>query len=563
MKISIIIINQKCITDLQQTINSLLFQSDNNFDIVIVDSSGTNNETEICSLTNCTYISENPKFSFYQLANIGISKTIGDYCIFLSGGEQLADDHAVEELYLNQLDRDIIFCNLISNETVGEEKPFIYKKIAASSLILDTVSLKCAVIKRSILLELYFFDEKMEEIASWCFFVESILAHGKTFKHINMFLTICMMNNAINNVKILPAFEEKLKKILPEILPMYAQEFIDYKNCTEIRDSDAYLVLSKFAKTFFFRTFMSIRTFCMKHGIYYEQKAYIRKKMLYRQIKRQDKKTRKIVDRKIVVLPYNILQRSLNNDEDIIVSLTSYGYRVINSVPYAIYSLFTQTVLPNRIILYLGENEWNENNIPESLKRLKLSGLEIVYCEDLKSYKKLIPAIAKFPNNTIITFDDDVYYTKETIEELISEYKQSDRRTVICHRGAVVERRCGEFLAYNKWKDYVYGNKYSLYSPIGVNGVLYPGGVFDKEILNKEIFMKYAPFADDLWFWLMSYKLGLKIINVENTSQEKNLNVDTMEQLIRENSTALNFINFVDGANDTQFKLLLDYYGLK
>jgi len=143
------------------------------------------------------------------------------------------------------------------------------------------------------------------------------------------------------------------------------------------------------------------------------------------------------------------------------------------------------------------------------------------------------------------------------------EYRKSDKRSVICHRGALVERRLGEFLPYNQWKDYIYGNKYSLYSPIGVNGVLYPGDIYDEEIFKKEIFMKYAPFADDLWFWLMSYRLGINIIIVEFTSQEENLNVDTMDQLIRKNSTALNFINFVDGANDTQLKLLLEYYQLK
>jgi len=563
MRISIIVINQDSLVDLERTINCLQFQSDKDFEIVVIDSSGKNNQTVLASIPNSIYANEDANCSFYQLANIAVNKSNGEYCIILSGGEQLANDRVIEELNLNKLDKDIIFCNLISNNSSNKEDLFVYKTITSKSLILDTISLKSSVIKKSALLELQLFNEDLLEMASWEFFVKAILAFGKTFKHVNMFLTICDMSSKINNIKLLPVFTDKLRNILPDILPMYALEFIDYNYRTEMLDTDTQFVLSKLAETFFFKTFMSFRAFCMKHNIYYTQKSYFRKQKLYRQIKKEDEQTRKNVYGLIQQLPYDLLQRYTNEEDDIIVSLTSYGHRVIDSVPYALYTLFTQTVLPNRIILYLGENEWNDNNIPISLKRLRLSGLEIRYCEDLRSYKKLIPAMKEFPNNAIITFDDDVYYAEETIQELLEEYNKSDKRTVICHRGAIVERRCGEFIPYNKWRDYVYGNKHSLYSPIGVAGVLYPGKIYDDEILNKNIFLKYAPFADDLWFWLMTYKLNIKVNNVVNTSQDKSTNVDTMEQLIPKNSTALNFINFVDGANDTQLKSLLDYYGMK
>ena len=563
MRISIIVINQDSLADLEQTINCLQFQSEKSFEIVVIDSSGKNNQTVLASVPNSIYANEDANCSFYQLANIAVNKSNGEYCIILSGGEQLANDRVIEELNLNKLDKDIIFCNLISNNSSNKEDLFVYNAITAKSLILDTISLKSSVIKKSVLLELQLFNEDLLEMASWEFFVKAILAYGKTFKHVNMFLTICDMNSEINNIKLLPFFTDQIKNILLDILPMYANIFIDYKCCVDIRESEEYFVLSKFSKTKVFKIYIKFRDSCIKHGIYYKQKAYIRKLMLYQKIKKRDKISRKIVDKQIFELPHNYLKRNVINDEDVIVSLTSYSYRVVKSAPYAIFSLFTQSLLPNRIILYLGKNEWNDENIPDNLKRLKLSGLEIVYCDDIKSYKKLIPALEEFPNNVIITFDDDVYYHKEIVAELLVEYRKSDKRSVICHRGALVERRLGEFLPYNQWKDYIYGNKYSLYSPIGVNGVLYPGDIYDEEIFKKEIFMKYAPFADDLWFWLMSYRLGINIIIVEFTSQEENLNVDTMDQLIRKNSTALNFINFVDGANDTQLKLLLEYYQLK
>ena len=66
----------------------------------------------------------------------------------------------------------------------------MYNSITASTLILDTISIKSAILNRNLLLEFQLFDEQLFEMASWHFFVKSILANGKTFKHINMFLVI-------------------------------------------------------------------------------------------------------------------------------------------------------------------------------------------------------------------------------------------------------------------------------------------------------------------------------------------------------------------------------------
>lgn len=563
MELSIIIIHQGSKSDLQKSLYCLQFQTNKNFEIVIIDGSGENNRDIVSSNLECIYVNDEFTGSFYQLANKGIKKSNGSHCLFLSAGEELSNDYVVEELYQNRLDKDIIFCNLKSIDSSENEELFVYNSITASSLILETVSLKSAVINRDLLLELNLFEEHLNEMASWHFFVVSILARGKSFKHVNMFIVSCNMNDPVNNIKKFRGFDEQLKILLPDLLPLYAQSFIDYNHIFNFVRTDNYFVLLKLSHTRLFKLFVKIRKYCLENGIYYAQKAYYRKKMLYRRIRKEDKKQRKIVDGLIQKLPYNLLQRSSNAEDDIIVSLTSYGHRVFDSAPYAIYSLFNQSVLPNRIILYLGVNEWNDENIPDNLKRLKLSGLEIYYCEDLRSYKKLIPAMMAFPNNPIITFDDDVYYNDATIYELLEEYNRSDKKSVICHRGAIVERKNGEFIPYNKWRDYMYGNKYSLYSPIGVDGVLYPTKMYDKEILNKDAFMKYAPFADDLWFWLNSYKLGIRVINVENTSSKKNRNVNTMEQLIEKKSTALHFRNFVNGANNTQFANLLNYFGIK
>ena len=77
---------------------------------------------------------------------------------------------------------------------------------------------------------------------------------------------------------------------------------------------------------------------------------------------------------------------------EIIISLTTYSLRIHN-VYIALESLLNQTIKPNRIILWLAEEEFNEANLPISVLRLKERGVEIRFCEDYKSYKKLIPTL--------------------------------------------------------------------------------------------------------------------------------------------------------------------------
>ena len=74
-------------------------------------------------------------------------------------------------------------------------------------------------------------------------------------------------------------------------------------------------------------------------------------------------------------------------DEKIIVSLTSFPAR-IDCVGYSIKSLFNQTVKPDRIILWLATEQFENQEMPELLETLKSKGLEIRFCEDLKSHKK-------------------------------------------------------------------------------------------------------------------------------------------------------------------------------
>ena len=245
-------------------------------------------------------------------------------------------------------------------------------------------------------------------------------------------------------------------------------------------------------------------------------------------------------------------------ENDVIVSLTSYGKRIYD-VCLTIESLMEQTLKPNKIILWLAENEFSDKTIPESLKILQKKGLTIDYCEDIKSYKKLIPTLINYPNDIIITVDDDIIFQFDIIENLINSYKQNSD---IIHfgRGHRMKFKIdGNLENYKKW-DFCISNMEinKLNFPTGGGGCLYPPNCFHKDITNKEIFMKFCPTADDVWFKTMSLLNGMlsKKVLTHNPNGEDYFYLHDYIQ----NETALWNINKTK--NDEQIKAVFQKYNI-
>lgn len=208
---------------------------------------------------------------------------------------------------------------------------------------------------------------------------------------------------------------------------------------------------------------------------------------------------------------------------EIVISLTTYNKRIFD-VSLTIESLFQQTLKANRIILWLAEDEFKGKRLPIKLTRLTERGLEIRYCEDLKSYKKLIPAIQLFPEAVIVTVDDDILYPDDFLENLINFHKENPEH-ILCYRARQFSFNLwGKLLPYMKWKIASHKQPASLsILPNGIGGILYFPGCFDEKLTRKDLFMRLAPKGDDIWFKAMSLLKGIKcqVVPVERPFFEK------------------------------------------
>lgn len=248
-------------------------------------------------------------------------------------------------------------------------------------------------------------------------------------------------------------------------------------------------------------------------------------------------------------------------EERVIVSLTSYGRRVNDVLAFSIYSLLSQTYRPDEIVLWLDNENWSDDKLPKRLARLKEKGLLTVnYCEDLRSFKKLVPALETYPNDIIITVDDDLYCRWDMIERLVEAHKLNPGY-VVTHRAHRPLVKGNQFAEYNTWEDTISNESQGLIFPTGGAGCLYKKEYLYKDICRKDLFMKLTPLADDVWFYFMEVLQGTKQMVLKRKGFVY-IGMDNFYQYFHSHSS-LASMNCHENQNDIQIRNVMTFYNLE
>lgn len=244
--------------------------------------------------------------------------------------------------------------------------------------------------------------------------------------------------------------------------------------------------------------------------------------------------------------------------ENTIVSLTSYGERIAE-LKYTLYSLVIQSVRPEKIIVNIAFED--EKYLNEKIKLFEQYGVEFYLCKDIRSYKKLIPTLQRFPDACVVTADDDMYYAKDWLKRLYEAHKKFPN-DVCCHLVLKITHKSGKIDTYRKWiyNHKIYSTDKSIFL-LGATGVLYPLDVFYKDICKEDLFMSLAPIADDIWFYFMVILNNKRIRQIKNPLTTPQFTNPYREYGITSGSTLMQQ-NVGENKNDIQFKNVLEHYGI-
>ena len=201
----------------------------------------------------------------------------------------------------------------------------------------------------------------------------------------------------------------------------------------------------------------------------------------------------------------------------LIVSLTSYPPKIKDTV-YAVYSLLRQSLKPDEVVLWLAEEQFpnREKDLPRRLLALRRNGLSIRWCRDLKSYKKLVPALREYPDALIATADDDIFYDRDWLK-ILYEQERKTPQYLNCHRAHQITFDGDKINTYGAWNWNVSSGEASFlnFCTSGA-GVLWSRNKLDPRVTDEAAFFELCPYADDIWFWSMAVLAGKRIKVAEN-----------------------------------------------
>jgi hypothetical protein len=188
----------------------------------------------------------------------------------------------------------------------------------------------------------------------------------------------------------------------------------------------------------------------------------------------------------------------------LVVSLTSYAKR-FPTLELTLRRILQQSVQPDDTILWIAPEDLQ--HLPKGVLALRHSGLTIRETRDIRSYKKIIPALQNYPDSFIITLDDDLAYPLDTIEPLVTNYRSSSE--ILCRRAhRITFDDSGNLKPYNQWQFESPRESGSDLFATGGAGALYPPRCLAPEVLDEATFTTLAPLADDIWLFWMEHLAG-------------------------------------------------------
>ena len=200
--ISIITVNYNNAIGLNKTINSVVSQSFQDFEFIVIDGYSTDKSIDI--------IKQNPRINewisekdngIYDAQNKGILKAKGNYLLFLNSGDILVNNQVLQKVsVLLSGNKSFYYSNLILKKDLVKEKLFAPKLIDVDFMLNSTFWHPCVFIKSDLFKQYGLYNTAFKICGDYEFFVRCLLKPNITSQYMNEFITEFDGNGISNDI---------------------------------------------------------------------------------------------------------------------------------------------------------------------------------------------------------------------------------------------------------------------------------------------------------------------------------------------------------------------------
>ena len=237
----------------------------------------------------------------------------------------------------------------------------------------------------------------------------------------------------------------------------------------------------------------------------------------------------------------------------IIISISSFPAR-IEKIWITLESLLRQTHKPDMIILWLSRQQFPNEiaDLPQNLIALQARGITIRFVdEDYRSHRKYLYTLCEYPNDILVTADDDLIYPPHLLADIWHTHLAQPDAIITTYAHGKEYDQSGHLRPYTEWRNNSTDGPYFFCSG---GGTLFPVGSLSPETTDIKTAIHLCPYADDIWLNVMALRQHTTVehipyrwlpLPVLSNGQEK-----------------LSTTNVYDHGNDRQIAAVEEYFGI-
>lgn len=230
MRYSIITINFNNKAGLSQTINSVITQTNNDYEFIIIDGGSNDGSKDIIKEheNHITYWISEKDNGIYHAMNKGVAQAHGNYCIFMNSGDCFHFPEVLDSIANYQED---IICGKVIKGNNTKASGLYKSSISLVDLMRASLPHQAMFIKRELLVK-HPYDENYKILSDWKFSIETIVFDNCSFRNIDIIVANYDTTGiSTNSNGLLPKEREQ---ILKELFP--PRITIDYERLTPVDD---------------------------------------------------------------------------------------------------------------------------------------------------------------------------------------------------------------------------------------------------------------------------------------------------------------------------------------
>lgn len=218
MRYSIITINYNNKEGLRRTIESVVGQTYNDYEFIIIDGGSTDGSTDVIKeyVSSISYwISEKDR-GIYHAMNKGVAQACGEYCIFMNSGDCFYDSKVLNCVFELNANEDVVVGKVAIDDANHIISPAPKNEFTMYHLYSGSIPHQGSFI-RTELLRKFPYDEELKISSDWKFFVQTLIFHNRSIRYIDNYIARYDMGGiGVSHPELMKSEKNQyLKEVLP------------------------------------------------------------------------------------------------------------------------------------------------------------------------------------------------------------------------------------------------------------------------------------------------------------------------------------------------------------